>query len=46
MPVWILGFGVLSDSYAYATSSRVRISLFYASAEQYLDIPASLSDKV
>jgi hypothetical protein len=40
-----LGFFVLTDSYAYATSNRERISLSYAVAEQYPDIPASLFDK-
>jgi hypothetical protein len=46
IPVWILGFCGLIDSYAYATSSHERISPSYAVAEQYLDILVSLSDKV
>jgi hypothetical protein len=44
MTFLILGFCALTDSYAYATSSRERISPSYAVAEQYLDSPASPSD--
>ena len=46
MPVWILGFCALTDSYAYATSSHEQILPSYVAGEQCPGSPAGLFDKV